>query len=166
MVSLRPVDIHDAPAVYRAVDSSRDVLRRWMVWYRDSYDLDDAESWIRYTIESAARGVGFHFAIVDETDDLIGVISVEGVSAESGRGMLGYWMATRATGLGHGRKAVEQVVAWARGQEKLATLWAVVAEANAPSRRVLEINGFRQVGTRPMDERGDVQLVYELELRS
>jgi RimJ/RimL family protein N-acetyltransferase len=80
--------------------------------------------------------------------------------------MLGYWMATGATGRGLGRQAVEQVVTWARGQEDIATLWALVADANLPSRRVLEVNGFREVGSRGTDERGDRQLVYELELGS
>ena len=166
MVSLRPLELRDAPAVYRAVDSSRDALRRWMVWYRDDYNLADAESWIQQALESAATGRGFHFAIVDANGEFVGVISVEDVRPESGRAMLGYWMATGATGRGLGRQAVEHVVTWARGQGDIATLWALVADANLPSRRVLEVNGFREVGSRGTDERGDRQLVYELELGS
>jgi RimJ/RimL family protein N-acetyltransferase len=165
MVSLRPLELRDARAVFQALDSSRDVLRRWMVWYRDDYKLADAESWIRHTLASAADGAGFHFAMIDAQGDLVGVISVEDVSHESGRGMLGYWMATHATGRGLGRQAVEQMVTWARDQSAIATLWAIVADANVASRRVLEVNGFRSAGTRGRDERGDLQLIYELELR-
>ena len=166
MVNLRPLELHDAPAVYRALDSSRDALRRWMVWYRDDYDLGDAEAWIHNTVETAVAGRGFHFAIEDANAELIGVISVEDVSPESGRAMLGYWVATGATGRGVGRQAVGEVVTWARGQTNVTILWALVAEANIASRRVLEINGFREVGARDTDERGDRPLVYELELRS
>jgi ribosomal-protein-serine acetyltransferase len=166
MISLRPLELHDAPAVYQAVESSRDALRRWMVWYRDDYNLSHAESWTRYAVDSTAANTGFHFAIADAQGELIGVISIEGVSPESGRAMLGYWMATRSTGHGLGRQAVGQIINWARGRGSIATLWALVADANMASRRVLEINGFHQVGSRGTDERGDLVLMYELELRS
>ena len=43
---------------------------------------------------------------------------------------------------------------------------AVVADANLASRRVLEVNGFHQTGSRGTDGRGDVALIYELELRA
>jgi len=164
-VSLRPLQLRDAQAVFRAVDSSRDSLRRWMVWYRDEYSLADAESWIQQTLASAAAGTGFHFAIMDANGRLVGVISIEDVNRESGRGMLGYWMATQATGRGLGRQAIDQVVAWARNNTAIATLWAIVADANVASRRVLEVNGFRSAEMRGRDERGDLQLIYELELR-
>lgn len=166
VVKLRPLGPEDAPAVYRAVDSSRAALRRWMVWYRDDYSLTDAESWIQHTVDRAAAGSDFHFAIVTADDALIGVIGIEDVSPRSGRAMVGYWMASGATGRGLGRQAVAHVIAWARRQENIATLWALVAEANVASRRVLEINGFREVERRGWDERGDLQLVYELPLGS
>ena len=49
MIHLRPLELTDAPAVFAAVDCSRDALRRWMVWYRDEYSLADAELWIQHT---------------------------------------------------------------------------------------------------------------------
>ena len=166
MINLRPLSVRDAPAVYQALDSSRDALRRWMVWYRDDYKLSDAEAFIQRAIDIAAAGSGFHFAMVDATGEVIGVISVEDVNSESRRAMLGYWMATGATGRGLGRQAVAQAITWARRQPNIEALWAIVADANTASRRVLEINEFRQVASRGTDERGDQQLVYELELRS
>jgi [ribosomal protein S5]-alanine N-acetyltransferase len=108
-------------------------------------------------------GTDFHFAIVDQADELIGVIGFEDVSDESGRAMLGYWLATDATGRGIGRRAIALALDWARSQPRLRVVWALVADANLPSRRVLEAKGFRIVGTRGVDERGDSTLVYELE---
>jgi len=164
MVSLRALELRDAPAVFRAVDRSRDALRRWMAWYHDDYDLSDAESWIQHTVDAAATGTGFHFAMVDSTGELVGVISLEDVRPESGRAMLGYWMATPATGRGLGGQAVAQIVAWARERCNLLILWAVAADANLASRRVLERNGFRQAGSRDRHERGDLPVIYELGL--
>jgi ribosomal-protein-serine acetyltransferase len=166
MSNLRPLDLADAPAVFAAVDCSRDALRRWMVWYRDEYDVDDAKSWIEQTLASRADGTGFHFAICSIDGTLLGVIGIEDVSETTGRAMLGYWVATPATGRGVATRAVEQVLGWARTQTGIRLVWALVAEANERSRRVVESNGFRVAGVRERDERGDVPLVYELEVRA
>jgi ribosomal-protein-serine acetyltransferase len=166
MSFLRPLDLSDTPAVFAAADCSRDALRRWMVWYRDAYALADAETWVRHAVASHAAGADFHFAVCDDTGQLAGVLGLESVSEETGRAMLGYWLATPATGRGLGTRAVAEALAWARGQSRLQVIWALVAETNERSRRVLEANGFRVVGIRDRDERGDVPLVYEIELRA
>jgi RimJ/RimL family protein N-acetyltransferase len=164
MTSLRLLAPDDAPAVFKAVDASRPALRRWMVWYQDSYSLAHAEAWIQHVAATAAAGTGFHFAILDAREDLVGVIGLEDVRSDSGRAMLGYWIATHATGRGLGRRAVEQVVAWVRARGDVTTIWALVAEANLASRRILELNDFRVASTGGPDERGDVVLTYELRL--
>ena len=125
-----------------------------------------AEEWIEHTLSGTVAGTDFHFAIVEQTDALIGIIGFEDMRAESGRAMLGYWLATDAAGRGIGRRAIALALDWARGQPRLRVVWPLVADANLPSRRVLEANGFRTAGTRGVDERGDSALVYELELNS
>jgi ribosomal-protein-serine acetyltransferase len=165
MPSLRPLELSDAPAVFAGVDASRDALRRWMVWYSDSYNLADAETWIQHTLAVRTQGTGFHFAICSQDNSLIGVIGLEEVTV-SGRAMLGYWVATPATGQGFGTRAVSDALAWAQSQQQIDVVWALVAEANTASRRVLEANGFRVTGTREWVERGDVPFIYEIELRS
>ena len=164
MVTLRPIVLSDAGAIAAAVSQSRDALRRWMPWYRDDYDEQTAEAWIAASLAGASRGTTQHFAVLDDCGTVIGVIGVEDMDEESGRGMIGYWLATPASGRQNGRQAIEQLLAWARMRPALHVLWAVVADANVASRRVLEINGFRLVEARGADERGDRALIYELEL--
>jgi RimJ/RimL family protein N-acetyltransferase len=165
VVTLRPISPGDAPTVAAAVAASRDALRRWRGWYGDDYDVRAASEWIRGAVASAAAGTGAQFAILDG-DALVGVVGLEDVSEESGggRAMIGYWLATPAAGRGVGRRAVALALARARARRGLRVVWAVVAEANRASRRVLEINQFRLVGARGVDERGDVALLYEREL--
>lgn len=166
MVRLRPIAASDAPAVAAAVNDSRDALRRWMAWYRDAYDVDAAKAWIDDALASAGAGTGFQFAILDPDDNLIGIVGLEGLSAESGRVMIGYWITTHAVSRGIGRRAVGLAVEWARSRPDLRVVWAVAAHANLASRRVLEVNRFQLVGSRGVDERGDVALLYELELHA
>lgn len=165
MTSLRPLELSDASAVFAAVEVSRDALRRWMVWYNDSYGLADAETWIQHTLAARTEGTGIHFAICAPDGSLVGVIGLEGITA-GGRAMLGYWLATPATGRGWGTRAVSDAVTWAQSQPQIVVIWALVAEANMASRRVLEANRFQVTGTRERDERGDVPLIYEFRLRA
>ncbi len=154
MVTLRPITAADAPAITAAVDLSRDALRRWMSWYSDDYDMDAATAWIEASLASAAAGSGYEFAVLDGNNAVVGVIGLEGIGEQSGRAMMGYWLATPMAGRQLGRGAVALALAWARTKPGLRTVWALVADANLASRRVLEINGFR----------GDAALLYEVEL--
>ena len=135
-----------------------------MVWYRDEYDVAAAESWIRQALASRDAGTGHHFAITDADDTLVGVIGLEDINETTGRAMTGYWVATPETGRGVARQAVADVLTWARFNTGIRVVWALVAETNAGSRRVVEANGFTVVGRRERDERGDVPLIYETEL--
>jgi RimJ/RimL family protein N-acetyltransferase len=164
MVTLRPIVATDAPAIAAAVDQSLQELRRWMPWAQDSYDIESAKAWIDASLASAAAGAGFQFVMLDESEAIVGVVGLEDMSEHSERAMIGYWVATPATGRGIGRHAIEQAIRLARTQPRLRVIWAVVADANAASRRVLAVNQFRLVATRGIDERGDTALLYELDL--
>ena len=166
MTSLRPIALTDAPAIAAAVGSSRAALRRWMPWYRDDYDVHAAEDWICYALSSVATGTAAHFAIIGPDDHVVGVISFEGIGEIPVRAMLGYWLATPVSGRGIGRRAIAHALDWAREHSTIQIAWAIVAEQNEPSRRVLEANGLRVAGARGVDERGDTQLIYELNLRA
>jgi RimJ/RimL family protein N-acetyltransferase len=73
-------------------------------------------------------------------------------------------VATPATGRGLGTSAVGDALSWARTNTQLALVWAIVAEANVPSRRVLEANRFCSVRVDKHNISGDPQLIYELSL--
>ena len=88
------------------------------------------------------------------------MVSLEGAEETTGRSMLGYWVATAATGRGVATRAVAQTLDWARAHSDIRVVWALVAEANVASRRVLEANGFRLTETRQLPALGRHQ-VYE-----
>lgn len=164
-MKLIPITMDDAPAVVAAVELSRDALRRWMPWYSDAYDLERARDWIAQSLAAADAGHGIQFAVVDDEQGFAGVIGFEDLDDQTGRAMIGYWLATPSAGRGIGRDAIAQALGWARARAGYRVIWAVVADANAASRRVLEINHFRVVHTRGIDERGDTALIYERALR-
>lgn len=166
MVTLRPLALTDAPAIAEAVDRSRGALRRWMAWYDDRYDVHTARAWIETSLAAAAAGRSAHFVILANSESLVGVIGLEDISDQTGRAMLGYWVATPAAGRGIGRQAISLILDWARIHTTVRLVWAVVAEVNSGSRRVLELNRFCLVASRGIDERGDTALLYERQLSS
>ena len=61
-----------------------------------------------------------------------------------------------------GTAAIREATSWARGHLDVDTIWAIVAEPNAASRRVLESNGFCRARDTEPSHYGDRQLIYEL----
>jgi RimJ/RimL family protein N-acetyltransferase len=135
-----------------------------MSWYHDAYGPEDAESWLRQALAGRDAGTSCHFAICDSTSTLRGVIGFEDLTGPGGQAMIGYWVATPATGRGLGTSAVGDALSWARTNTQLALVWAIVAEAKVPSRRVLEANRFCSVRVDKHNISGDPQLIYELSL--
>lgn len=160
MVTIRPLALHDAPAVYAAVDGSRPELARWMPWYQPTYAPNDAAEWVMRSCAQHEAESSYHFAICDDSAHLIGVISLEGVDTRTGLAMLGYWVATPATGRGAATAAIGQVMAWAAAHTAIRRVWALIAPDNAASRRVAEANGLRPVSQWANPE----QMRYEVEL--
>lgn len=134
-----------------------------MPWYRSTYAPSDAGEWVMRSCAEHEAQTGFHFAICDDSGDLIGVISLEGVDSPPGFAMLGYWVATPATGRGAATAAIGQILAWAAAHTNLQRVWALIAPDNHASRRVAEANGLRPV---PQSSpcAGDEQLRYEVVL--
>jgi RimJ/RimL family protein N-acetyltransferase len=165
MVTLQPIAATDAPAIAAAVQQSSDALRRWMAWHRDDYDVGTTAACIDASLAAAAKGHGAPFAVLDASSTVIGVVGFEDISERTGRAMIGYWLTTAATGRVIGRQAVAFALDWAQARTTVSVVWAVVADANLASRRVLEANRFSLVGPRGADERNDLALLYELELR-
>jgi ribosomal-protein-alanine N-acetyltransferase len=114
-----------------------------MVWYRPSYSPEDAAEWVRQSCAQHDAQTDYHFAICDDEGDLIGAVSLENVDSRNGTAMMGYWVATSATGRGAATSAIGRLLAWASDHTGIRCVWALIAPANGASRRVAEANGLR-----------------------
>lgn len=70
--------------------------------------------------------------------------------------MVGYGVAASRRGRGIARRAVAELLAWARSDYRVATVTAETSIHNAASQRVLEANGFTRTGERTDDEDGEL----------
>ena len=67
-VRIRPIALHDVPALYESVRESMDALRPWMPWCHDAYSISESRDWVEKQIASFAEKEEFHFAIRSKFD--------------------------------------------------------------------------------------------------
>ncbi|MFM9936937.1 MAG: GNAT family N-acetyltransferase [Novosphingobium sp.] len=84
---------------------------------------------------------------------LVGLISLT-AAPTIGTITIGYGIAPSEQGRGAATGAVAALLDWARSDERVWRIEAETGTANVPSQRVLERNGFAQVGERTVAEDG------------
>ncbi|PIB93967.1 GNAT family N-acetyltransferase [Caulobacter sp. FWC2] len=99
-----------------------------------------------------------------EDGEVVGLISsVQPLGAADRSLMIGYGVAPTRWGRGAATRAVADLVAWARGDDRVLALTAETSVDNPASQAVLARNGFLAVGEREDSEDGPL-IVWRLEL--
>jgi len=130
-----------APAPYRLCDSplgAPDVLTM----------LADLADTVGQTFRPSAW-------MIVEDGEIVGLISPTRPPDPSDRSLLiGYGVAPTRRGRGVATRAVADLIAWARTDDRVPALVAETSVGNPASQTVLARNGFRAVGERVDDEDG------------
>ena len=105
--------------------------------------------WVAYTRESARRGQGVYFVVVDAlTEELYGALDLRFPDREDPRvGELGYLLVAAARGRGVMTRAVRLVVDWAFASLAVARIQAMTHPDNEASAQLLARLGFTREGT-------------------
>ncbi len=123
------------------------------------YTEADAEKFIGFTAETTAKhGHPVHFAIRDESEQLIGGFGFDGLTYGH-RAEIGYWLAKPFWGQGIMTEVVRSVCALAIDEWKLVRITAHVFVHNKASARVLEKNGFEFEGLLRKHHKKDGKIV-------
>lgn len=102
--------------------------------------------------------------MIVEADEVVGLLSpTRPLDARDRSLHIGYGVAPTRQGRGVATRAVADLVAWARADERVLALTAETAVDNPASQAVLSRNGFQAVGERVDDEDGPV-IAWRLEL--
>ncbi len=111
-------------------------------------------------LQGLAVTVRPHFApaawLIVEANEIVGLCSVMKVSIANAEIVIGYGIAPARRGRGAARRAIADVLTWARGDPRVALVRADTSIHNIASQRVLERNGFVRTGTRTDAEDGDM----------
>ncbi|MCC5980110.1 MAG: GNAT family N-acetyltransferase [Oceanicaulis sp.] len=91
--------------------------------------------------------------LIIEDNEIVGLCSIKR-PPEDGVIDIGYGIAPSRQNRGVARKAVGDIVAWARAAPQVTAITAETTPSNVASQRVLEHNGFVRTGERMDDEDG------------
>jgi RimJ/RimL family protein N-acetyltransferase len=94
--------------------------------------------------------------LIVESGDVIGLCSIMNVLQSGETIEIGYGIAPSRRGRGAARRAVADVLAWAREDPRVARITANTAVNNHASQCVLERNGFTKTATAANDDDGEL----------
>ena len=131
----------DVPAIVAAVRDPE--IPRWTS-VPQTYTAAEARAYVRVREDEprADRRAPFAIVAADDSDRLLGSISLMRFAWEQQRGEVGYWLAADARGLGHATRALRLICEWGFKTLPLERIELLAATGNAPSQRVAERAGF------------------------
>ena len=144
---LKPLAETDAPALFAAVEVSREVLRRRLRWASGAVSAERSRGFIRAAAEARGRGEREEFGVFEaRTGALAGVVSLQGLLAVPGLAELSLCIRADRQGRGCGTEAARLLAAHAFLSDDLQKLYARLDPANRAARKVLQRAGFRYEG--------------------
>ena len=114
-------------------------------WFKFDPGLITEESALQF-IQNSFTGKNRHYAVVDETDEYLGTISLEDIDPENGHALFAISMRSRAAGTGAASAAVKDLLRIAFEEMGLERVYLNVLSDNARARRFYEKAGFRHEG--------------------
>ena len=147
VITLRPLHVEDAPAVFDAVRESLEALKPWMSWAHDGYRIEETREFIHRTIEGWEKDEAFALAITDAQDGtFLGGSGLNNLNQAYRLANLGYWVRSSRRGQGIAPRSARLAARF--GFERLGLLRAeiVVAVGNTASLRAAEKSGAQREG--------------------
>jgi RimJ/RimL family protein N-acetyltransferase len=140
---LRPWRDSDVRAVAEACRDPE--IARWTS-VPDNYSEADARAFLLYRYDAMLAGSTAPFAIVSESDQLLGSIALMRMVWEHRRGEAGYWLARWGRGQGHATRALRLICRWGFDSLGIERIDLFAATGNTRSQRVAEQGGFVREG--------------------
>ena len=130
-------------------EANREHLEQWEPrWSEHEFTARSFRRRIRWYAEGAKTDTSYSFFVEKKADKrLIGGVTLDAVRrGTTQRAVLGYWLSREENGQGYMTEAVEGLVGWAFGAQKLHRLEAASIPENIASISVLERTGFEREG--------------------
>lgn len=144
---LTPVGPSDGPDLFRAVEASREALRRWLPWVEYTTDVALSNRFAEACAADWDHGRAVRFAIRERgTGAFLGIVGLENCIHLHKACELGYWLRSDATRKGFMTEAVGQCLHFAFRYMGVHRLRVAAATDNHSSLRVIGRCGFHFEG--------------------
>lgn len=145
-IFLRPLVEADSLALFEAVQSSRDGLRRRLPWVDQVKGPEDETAFIRGA--QAAEGARVFGVFDRQSNALLGVMALESVETQqASKAQVTGWIRTEQQDKGFGTEAVRLLCEVGFTKLGLHRLYARIDPANRPSRKVFKKLRFHYEGS-------------------
>ncbi len=145
---LSPVESADGAALWRAVETSREHLERWLPWVPFNNTPESSQRYADACASDWDAGRAVRFAIRDATAmTLLGVVGLDSCVHLHRSCELGYWLRLEASGQGLMTEAARGCIEFAFGRMNMHRIRCAAATDNHASLRVIARLGFRFEGT-------------------
>lgn len=152
-VSLRPVQVEDAPLIYEAVVESWTELSPWLVWTLNPLEklsVKDYEDFCLRKQKLFSKGEGLTFLSFNRmTHKLLGGGGLHQRNLEDSSFSLGFWIRTSETGKGYATEVARSLTKYAFEKLGAKKIRAFHADDNEGSKNVLLKTGLDFVEVHP-----------------
>ncbi len=147
-VRLRPFGAGDAPALWEAVDESREHLAPWLPWAGRYTSVDDAREYVARAAAWWLLRQNLSTGIFErEGGLLLGGSGLQGIDWDLRSFEIGYWLRRSAEGRGYMTEAVQLLTRWAFDELAANRVFIRMDVRNTRSRAVAAGLGFVHEGT-------------------
>ena len=99
-LTLEPLELDQAQAIFDLVDKNRTHLRQWLPWLDHSKTVQDTIAFIQADLEQRAKNQSLIFVVCYDKNP-IGLVGFIHVNMADRRAKIGYWLAEDYQGKGH-----------------------------------------------------------------
>lgn len=144
-LSLRPIAVDDAEALFASIDAHRTYLREWLPWLDWTRCVEDERAFLATTVARGAAGLGTVYVILLD-GHACGIAGFNWVEPTNRICEIGYWLAADCQGRGIVTACVARLMRHSFDDLGLNRVTIPVAIGNARSRAVCERLGLRNEG--------------------
>lgn len=112
------------------------------------YTLEDAKKFIEYTNNAMSNQKSYELAITlkENSDELVGCISLMGIKRPANKAELGYWVAKKFWNNGIATEAAKAIIEYGFNTLNLNSIFARFLDNNPASGEVMKKIGMKYVG--------------------
>ena len=137
-VVLRPNRPAFVPHLLEAATESMASVGRWMTWCHPALSREDALEWYARCEANWANGTEYEFSVFTASGHYLGAAGLSQINQPNNFANLGYWIRQSRQRAGYAGAAARLLANFGLSTLRLSRIEIVVAEGNAPSRRVAE----------------------------
>ncbi|MBC8144128.1 MAG: GNAT family N-acetyltransferase [bacterium] len=147
IITIRPVEVTDADAIYEAAWLSQPQIYPWMSWCHPEYTRDESLAWIVMKEEDLRNNNEFAMAIIENANGrMLGTVGINMVNKLHHYANLGYWIRTDAARRGYATAATKLMTRIGFEKLGLNRVEIVMAVENTASERVAQKSGATREG--------------------